>query len=126
MQIKKTGMWCLFMVVLLAGCRPATATVAPSSAPVSTVVPPSPTPLVTRQTNEGQTLPADAAGVPRITPAELLDLMSSPRKVVIVDVRGHDAYADGHIPGALDLPYAEVEAKHQQLPRTSQIVFYCA
>jgi len=126
MRKKGTSTLLLFIAVLLVGCQQALATVTPSTVPTSIAVLPSPTLPPAPKTSDGRTLPVVAADVPRITPQELKDLLASARNVVVVDVRGHDAYAGGHILGALDLPYADIEAGYHQLPRNTKIVFYCA
>lgn len=48
-------------------------------------------------------------------------------RVVIVDVLSADAYANGHIPGAINLPVADIPRRAPaELPdRTQKIVVYC-
>jgi len=45
--------------------------------------------------------------------------------VTVVDVRPAEEYRAGHIPGALSLPVAELEARLRELPRDREIVAYC-
>ncbi len=45
---------------------------------------------------------------------------------VFVDVRDADSYAAGHIPGALNIPLAELESRWDQLDKTQWIITYCA
>lgn len=49
------------------------------------------------------------------------------RSLIIVDVLPKEAYAEAHIPGAVSLPVAEIEAKARQvIPNlTQEIVVYC-
>lgn len=48
-------------------------------------------------------------------------------KVAVVDVRGTEAFEDGHIPGALSVPLAEVERRVAELKDLKKpIVLYCA
>jgi rhodanese-related sulfurtransferase len=49
-------------------------------------------------------------------------------RVVIVDVLAPSAYAAAHLPGAINIPLAELrERAPAELPdRTQQIVVYCA
>ena len=42
----------------------------------------------------------------------------------IVDVRGADEYAVGHIPGAENLPAEELERSPEQIPKDKPIVVY--
>ena len=45
--------------------------------------------------------------------------------VVVLDVRPSEEYAAGHIPGAISVPLAELEARLDSLPTDAQIVAYC-
>ena len=45
--------------------------------------------------------------------------------VVVLDVRPRSEYAAGHIPGALSMPLAELEARLAELPADAEIVAYC-
>ncbi|MFP5390189.1 MAG: rhodanese-like domain-containing protein [Gammaproteobacteria bacterium] len=46
---------------------------------------------------------------------------------VLLDVRGHDKYAAGHIPGALDLPRRKIIGSTMaQYPSGTVFVTYCA
>jgi rhodanese-related sulfurtransferase/DNA-binding transcriptional ArsR family regulator len=46
-------------------------------------------------------------------------------EVIVLDVRPHDEYAAGHIPGAVSLPIEELKRRLGQLPRDREIVAYC-
>lgn len=46
---------------------------------------------------------------------------------VLLDVRGPNAFARGHIPGALNLPHASMDAERMaEFPADSLFVVYCA
>jgi rhodanese-related sulfurtransferase len=45
--------------------------------------------------------------------------------VTVLDVRPEDEYRAGHIPGALSVPLARLEAVLEKLPRDREIVAYC-
>jgi len=45
---------------------------------------------------------------------------------LIIDVRGESAYKDGHIKGARQIPYAEIVAHVDELPRDKTIATYCS
>lgn len=45
--------------------------------------------------------------------------------VLVVDVRDQTSYEFSHIPGALHIPLASVEANLSQLPKDREIVLYC-
>lgn len=44
---------------------------------------------------------------------------------VLIDVRDHEAYARGHIPGALSMPLADLPARAAELRRDREYVAYC-
>jgi rhodanese-related sulfurtransferase len=44
---------------------------------------------------------------------------------VLLDVRDAASYAAGHIPGALNLPLAELDERAGALAREAQYVTYC-
>jgi rhodanese-related sulfurtransferase len=47
------------------------------------------------------------------------------RDFVLLDTRGAEAFAAGHIPGAWCLTPAEVEQKAGLLPKDKELVTYC-
>lgn len=75
---------------------------------------------------EVDALPQTSEEVPRITLDELRGLLASPRRVVVIDTRSRAEYEAAHIPGAISMPYAEVDARYRELSRTTPIVTYCA
>lgn len=46
-------------------------------------------------------------------------------EAVLIDVRPHDEFAAGHIPGAISLPLDELPERVGALPRNTRIVAYC-
>ena len=76
-------------------------------------------------TNSSAQLPPPSDNVRRITPAEVQTAMAS-NSAVIVDVRAEGAYKDGHIKGARLIPYNEILAHVDELPRDKTIVTYCS
>src|SRR3712207_6838068 len=45
--------------------------------------------------------------------------------VVVLDVRSEEEYRAGHVPGALSVPLASLEAALQTLPKDKEVVAYC-
>lgn len=62
-----------------------------------------------------------------ISQHELQTLMESEGKPLLIDVRTEGEYADGHLPGAINIPHKELEQRLAQLlgAKDSQIVLYC-
>jgi rhodanese-related sulfurtransferase len=46
-------------------------------------------------------------------------------EVTVLDVRPHEEYRAGHIPGALSIPVSELKARLRELPRNREIIAYC-
>ncbi len=44
---------------------------------------------------------------------------------LLLDVRQRDAFAQGHIPGALSAPLAEIPELAPKLPKDKELVTYC-
>ncbi|NIF49416.1 metalloregulator ArsR/SmtB family transcription factor [Enterobacter sp. Ap-1006] len=55
---------------------------------------------------------------------ELLSRLES-GAVTLLDVRPEDEFGDGHLPGALNIPLKELEARLAELPKDKEIVAYC-
>jgi len=56
--------------------------------------------------------------------ADLVDRLRR-EQILIIDVRPAEEFAAGHIPGALSVPLAELQARLPELPRDGEIVAYC-
>jgi len=68
----------------------------------------------------------DTSDVYRATPAGL-ERLEGENVPVILDVRSPEEFAEGHIPGAINVPYDQVAANLDSLEsfRTAEIVVYC-
>ncbi len=44
---------------------------------------------------------------------------------LVIDARQPHEYATGHIPGAINVPYTQLEAMIGQLPRDKELIVYC-
>ena len=45
--------------------------------------------------------------------------------VVVLDVRSPEGYREGHIPGAINIPFEELPARLKELPKHTDIIAYC-
>ncbi|MGL3822249.1 ArsR/SmtB family transcription factor [Sphingopyxis sp. R3-92] len=59
-----------------------------------------------------------------VSRAVLLERLSA-GEVMLLDVRPEDEFALGHLPGALNVPLSELEARLAELPADKEIVAYC-
>lgn len=73
-------------------------------------------------------MPARAADVPVVTQEQLQGrLTAKDSKVVVLDVRTPEEFAAGHVPGAVNVPHDQVEARIAELRgvRDRDLVVYC-
>ena len=58
---------------------------------------------------------------------EAVKMMKNEKNCIILDVRRPDEYAEGHIPGAINLPNEEIGASEiSELPDKAQLILvYC-
>ena len=63
-------------------------------------------------------------GLEAIPAKEVLD-RAKKGLVLVLDVRPPEEYAAGHLPGAVNIPIKELEARLATLPRRKEIVAYC-
>ena len=62
-----------------------------------------------------------------LQPVHSADLLDGLRDgaVTVLDVRPPDEYAAAHIPGAISMPFGEIEQRLDELPSDGEIVAYC-
>ncbi len=62
-----------------------------------------------------------------ITAEDAKNIMDSGEELVILDVREQDEFDEGHIPGAILIPYTEIENKAEEMlpDKDKQILVYC-
>jgi len=60
-----------------------------------------------------------------ITTEELAAVVQAHVPVLLVDARGPEVYAQGHLPGAVNVPADQVERLAGMLPQDALIVVYC-
>jgi adenylyltransferase/sulfurtransferase len=63
--------------------------------------------------------------VPVIEPVALKQMMMSPARFVLIDVRRPDEFTAGHIEGASLMPLDTLPASYARLPRDVRLVVYC-
>ncbi len=50
---------------------------------------------------------------------------SGSRNFVILDVRAVDGYREGHLPGAINIPFEDLPTRMKELPKNKEIISYC-
>jgi predicted sulfurtransferase len=74
----------------------------------------------------GQDVPADEAAIPRISLADFKKALSA-GQLIVLDVRDQSSYESGHIPGAILVPFWDLQKRVSQLKASGKrIVTYCA
>ena len=70
---------------------------------------------------------AETSLVGAITFSELTQRLHESKAPVILDVRTPREYSSGHIKGALNVPYDELEHRLSEIPgdKSSEIIVYC-
>jgi rhodanese-related sulfurtransferase/plastocyanin len=63
--------------------------------------------------------------VPLISPQRLVELVQSGEKVLFLDVREPEEYAEGHIPGAVNLPERDFTKRVSEIPADALVIPYC-
>lgn len=59
-----------------------------------------------------------------IAPRELRQQQQGGRGPTVIDVRGRDDYATGHLPGALHIPADELPGRLAEIPADRPVVTY--
>jgi rhodanese-related sulfurtransferase/DNA-binding transcriptional ArsR family regulator len=54
-----------------------------------------------------------------------LEQMLADGLVTLLDVRPPDEFAAGHVPGALNIPLAELQARLDEVPSEAEVIAYC-
>ncbi|BCX04766.1 MAG: hypothetical protein KatS3mg053_2704 [Candidatus Roseilinea sp.] len=62
---------------------------------------------------------------PMISAHVLMKRLAGADPPVVVDVRDPEAYAAGHVPGAINIPLAELEDRLSELSAAALVVTYC-
>lgn len=97
----------------------------PTGAPAATPMPSTATSPAPAPGQIPPPVPAEnPAGVPRMA-AEDLRAKHNRGEVTLIDVRDARAFAQGHIPGSVNIPFSSVEAQLALIPKDKPIVTYC-
>jgi hydroxyacylglutathione hydrolase len=65
------------------------------------------------------------ARIEPIGPEQLAGLLEDDEPPIVLDVRGGDEYAQGHIAGSLHIPYGELTRRLEELPRERVLATIC-
>lgn len=113
----------LALAVIVAACAPA-----PAASPTATLAGPAATakpqgmPTPTMQAKK----PTKEEEIQKIKPEELKALIDGKADLVVVDNQPKGAYEQGHVPGAINFPWAAEITDVSALPKDKLLVLYCA
>ncbi len=71
------------------------------------------------------TVPATATATPMSQEALLQHQSQHPDHLYVLDVRTPQEYADGHVPGAVNVPYDQLASRLAEVPKDKDVVLYC-
>lgn len=67
-----------------------------------------------------------AASAADVTPAQVAQQLREPKTApFLLDVRTAEEFAEGHVPGAKNVPVRELEARLAEVPQNRPVVVYC-
>jgi rhodanese-related sulfurtransferase len=71
------------------------------------------------------TAPAAMAAAPMSQEALLEHQASHPEHLFLLDVRTPQEYAEGHVPGAVNVPHDQLASRLAEVPKDKDVVLYC-
>jgi len=71
------------------------------------------------------TAPATFVATPMSQEALLEHQSKHPKHLLVLDVRTPQEYADGHVPGAVNVPYDQLASRLAEVPKDKDVVLYC-
>ena len=96
----------------------------PAPPPVTGTSLSTPSAVATGQPVPPPPVQGDRSAVQRIAVEDLRARLNR-SEVTVIDVRDARAFATGHIPGSLNVPFASVESMLDTIPKDKPIVTYC-
>lgn len=101
------ALWLAFSVIAVAG-EPAMTPTAPAPAAAATTA-----------------APAAMAAEPMTQEALLEHQSMHPDRLFVLDVRTPREYAEGHVPGAVNVPQEQLASRLAEVPKDKDVVIYC-
>ena len=116
--------WALTRTVEPPAPEAATAVTAPAPGALPPVSTGTGVPSAAPSTPGSTPAPTVEGEVQRVTPEQLKSMVDT-NAITLLDVRDSVSYTNGHIPGAIHIPFARVEAEASRLPKGKPVVAYC-
>jgi len=71
------------------------------------------------------TAPAASRVAPMSQEALLEHQAKHPRHLFVLDVRSPEEFKEGHVPGAVNIPYDQMASRLSEVPKDKDVVLYC-
>jgi predicted sulfurtransferase len=78
-----------------------------------------------REPSTPSSVPDSGSDVPSVSLEQLKEKLDAGADIIVVDVRTKEDFDEGHIPGAVSIPWEEIEDRYTELPRDKEIITYC-
>lgn len=69
--------------------------------------------------------PIQKATYQTLTPSQLKQMVDRREDIYLIDLRIEEQFAQGHIQGAVNIPYNRLGVKMSSIPRDKKVVLYC-
>lgn len=76
--------------------------------------------------DESSTVSTWTSSIPRITTADLARTIAKEAAPLVLDVRGAEEFASGHVGGAINIPYSRLAVRLGELPERRPVFVHCA
>lgn len=100
--------WVAFTAYAVAGEPAATPAAAPAAKPAAPIA-----------------APATFVATPMSQEALLEQQAKHPKQLFVLDVRTPQEYAEGHVPGAVNVPHDQLASRLAEVPKDKDVVLYC-
>lgn len=77
------------------------------------------------KTNQSSNLNEAGSTVPTITSSELKDKIDNQENIYILDVQSEENFLTKHIPGSINIPFEQLEARIKEIPNNKEIIITC-
>jgi rhodanese-related sulfurtransferase len=61
-----------------------------------------------------------------IPPDRVKKMLEGGEKILFVDLRPAGDFKKSHLPGARSIPIAELQNRHEEIPKSGRVILYCA
>jgi rhodanese-related sulfurtransferase len=127
MSVVRSLVVALVALALLAGCGGGETAPSAEPQPTETAVTSETAPTQQGTSETGAREPSFELQDGEFVPMDQVkQAMDEGAALIVVDSRVPEAFAESHIPGALSIPFYEIDERYPELPKDTWIVAYCS